>query len=545
MAQTILRGNLSVVGFPFVSEFGGRSVVIPQLDENYLPKAINSTTSDSDHDRGIPQVSYGHNIVPVGQGYKSVAYNAVVGAVVGHTDFFKTQVVRDSAGNKALLGFTSAGGIYMLASSVVSWTPIVIAGWTGANLVTFAFCNGNTYVCLQGLGIYLVVITAPGLTLQVLTGITAANMLGICDSNNYLICFDSQVIYWSSTTNVLDFVPSLITGAGSATPNDLSGLIILVAGLNNGFVIYSSACPIVASYSGNTNYPWIFRSAAFGAGLTKEDSVTQGDGLGFHWAWTTAGLIKVTSGSGCSQEFPELTDFLAGKIYEDYDTGTKTFTRTYLGARLVVRLAFIGSRYLVISYGLVDEQYTYALVYDTAFSRWGKLKINHVSCFELGVNTTGGVIPYTTLAGTLYSAYTTTPYTLLTGMSNLAADAKSDMAFLQADGTVQLADFSFGNYDSDAVLMLGKFELNRNQLCTLEQFDVEGVDAANSNFDVSILFTIDGSNYLPYTIPTPEITQGRLRKFNMRVTGMNHSVCCHGAFHITSTVFAFSQHGRR
>ena len=545
MAQTILRGNLSVVAFPFVSEFGGRSVVIPQLDENYLPKAINSTTADSDHDRGIPQITYGHNIVPAGQGYKSVAYKQVVAGIVGHTDFVQSQVVRDSLGNKAILAFTSAGGIYILSPYAVAYTPIVIAGWTYSGLVSFAFCNGQTYVCLQGKGIYLVDIVGSTLTLQTMLGITAANMVGITDSNNYMIAFDTQVIYWSSTVNVLDFVPSLITGAGSSTPNDLNGLIVIAVGLNNGFVIYNSGCPIVASYSGNTNYPWIFRSASFGAGLATSDQVTIGDSLGWHWAWTTAGLIKVTNSSGCDQVFPELTDFLAGKIYEDYDSPTKVMTRTYINNNLAVRLAFIGSRYLVISYGLVDEQYTYALVYDTGFSRWGKLKINHVNCFELGVNTTGGVLTYTGLAGNLYNAYTTTPYTLLSGISNIAAAPKNDMAFLQADGSVLLADFNFNNYSPDAVIMLGKFQVNRNQLCTLEQFEVEGINEGDSTFDVSILSTVDGSNYLPYTIPTPTITKGRLRKFNMRVTGMNHSVVCQGTFHITSTVFTFSNQGRR
>ena len=545
MAQIILRGNLSAVSFPLISEFAGRSIVIPQLDENYLPGSINRTTNDSDHDRGIPQISYCHNVVPAAQGYKSVAYNTIATGLVGHTDFFLTRVVKDASNNKAILGFTTAGGIYMLTSGVVGWQPLTVVGWTNQGQVTFAFVNGSTYICLQGLGVYLVAITVPGLTLQALTGLTASTLVGICDSNNYMIAYILGIVYWSSTSNPLDFVPSLITGAGSGTPNDLNGAIIVCAGLNNGFVIYNSGVPVIASYTGNSNYPWIFRSASFGAGITAQDQVTLGDGQGYHYAWTSAGIIRVEA-TGCEVVFPELTDFLAGKIFEDYDTATHTFTRTNLGSKLAVALTMIGSRYLVISYGQTDETYTHALVYDTAFSRWGKLRVNHVTCMEIAVNPVGGILNYTALLGTLYDAYTTTTYTQLSAVSNLAADPKNTMVFMQANGTLLIADFSFGNYAADAVIMLGKFEINRNQLCTLEQVEIEGIDVENqANVDVSVFSTIDGSTYIPAKIPTQTLSAGRLRKYNMRVTGTNHSICLHGSFHVTSAMFAFHNHGRR
>jgi len=77
---------------------------------------------------------------------------------------------------------------------------------------------------------------------------------------------------------------------------------------------------------------------------------------------------------------PEITDFLAGKVFEDFDEVTKELSLTELTATMKKKTKFISSRYLIVSYGITE--FTHALIYDIALERLGKLKIAHVDCFE-------------------------------------------------------------------------------------------------------------------------------------------------------------------
>lgn len=540
--QTILRGNLSMSGFPFVSDFGGRSVVVPQVDQNYVPSSVNPTV-DTDKDRGIPQISYCHNVMPVGQGYKSIDYQKVIAAVAspGTTSMIHAEVVKDAAGNKAILGFTSTGDIYILAVGSSAWALVADTGWSGTTDITFATVYGSVYVCLRGTGVFKVNIVAGTLTNTPIAGVTTANLFGITSSNNYLIAWDATTIYWSAADNPEDMVPSLITGAGSAIPNDLDGQIVTCAPTTSGFVIHTTSVAIGAVFSGNTKFPWLFKAVPFSSGLTSPKLVTRDVSLGYQYVYTFAGMQRIDPRTS-TLDFPELTDFLSGKIFEDYNYTRDEFSLQYLTKPLLTELSFIGSRFFVVSYG-VDEL-THALVYDTAFKRWGKLKITHVHCMELDVGVNKGSLTYTELAGTAYFQYQGKPYTLLSKMSNEAADTKANIGFAQKDGTVMQADFTFGAQQSDAVMMLGKFQIVRNQFLTLEQFEIEGVEETTSNFFCKFWKSMDGKNYETPVTPVQTLAAGKLRRYNSSQTGMNHSVTVKGAFHATTVIFTFSKQGR-
>ena len=72
MAQVTIRANLSSVQVPLLTEEFGRSVIVRQQDLNYVPTV--TSKADADKDIGIPQVYYGHNIMPTSYGYRSVAF---------------------------------------------------------------------------------------------------------------------------------------------------------------------------------------------------------------------------------------------------------------------------------------------------------------------------------------------------------------------------------------------------------------------------------------------------------------------------------------
>jgi hypothetical protein len=544
MAQLTLRANLSAANFPLCSDFSGRSVVIPNQDQAYVTPSQFSG-ADTDKDRGIPQIYYCHNVMPVGQGFKSIAYRKVItGIPTTTTKFNKVIAVRDNTENRGYVGFTSDGLTFLYQLSTNTWKNVSIPGtWVGGN-VTTATASGVTYICYEKWGIYTVDLVAGVLTSASLSGITNANVVGMCAAANYLILHDGYTVYWSSATNPTDFVPSLATGASSGVPTGIGGIITAITSLGTGFAVYTTVNIVLSSYSGNTRYPWIFREAPGGAGSKDIEGITNTGDDGTNYAWTSSGLLKITA-QGCNPVFPEVTDFLSGRIFEDFVDATLSIESEYLLYDLKVKLSYASSRYLVISYG--KQSLTHALVYDIALKRWGKLRVAHVDAFELTISSDGAGLTYANLAPKTYAQLAPTPYNELTKLVNTAASPKRTLAFLQADGSVQIALWDYGNYKAQAVIMLGKFQLTRSQVVTLEEFVVENVDLANSsNFTASVITSLDGKDQgLPLTIPPVSVIGSQTRTYRCRVTGVNHSLLFTGAFNLVSLVLAFSKHGRR
>jgi hypothetical protein len=130
-------------------------------------------------------------------------------------------------------------------------------------------------------------------------------------------------------------------------------------------------------------------------------------------------------------------------------------------------------------------------------------------------------------------------------LGNVAANAGRTMGFLQADGSVRLAVWDYGNFSSDAVLILGKYQITRNQLCTMQGFEVENVDLANTNFNVTIATSLDGKTLLTPTVPINLVTGALVRKYGARVSGLNHSLIFQGSFVLASIELSMSRQGRR
>jgi hypothetical protein len=76
-----IRGNLSSAYFPLVSQYHGRTVIVSGQDNNFNRQLYSS--ADNDKDIGIPQMYYGHNIMPTGTGFLSVGFEQRVPAVDG------------------------------------------------------------------------------------------------------------------------------------------------------------------------------------------------------------------------------------------------------------------------------------------------------------------------------------------------------------------------------------------------------------------------------------------------------------------------------
>jgi hypothetical protein len=258
---------------------------------------------------------------------------------------------------------------------------------------------------------------------------------------------------------------------------------------------------------------------------------------------TAAGIQQISLDSAVPT-MQEISDFLTAGIYEDFDDLTKTFTEYRNIGRVAVRLASISNRFIVISYGLNAPDYTMALIYDVALNRYGRLKINHRCAFSFNAPEPFGLLTYDDLMTTTIDSMGPTTYGDL--FSEVRSDVmpKQNLAFLQADGSVQLVDFNIGSGYSDGTFIIGKFQHERNKTLIHQVTEVETV-LSNSTFSLSLLPTLDGKNFLS-AVPTVTNYLGPTNRYQAaRTAGKNISLVLQGNFNLTTLILRYTVGGFR
>lgn len=512
MANTSFRANLSAAAFPFLSENQGRTVVIKQYDQNYIPPV--TPKEDADKDVGIPQLYYAHNVMPHQAGYQSIGYSQRIPPVSGlATRFLQTIPVRDTNNSgAAFLGFCENGAVYVSFSPYNSWQFVTSLANTGGKRITYAHVDGETYFYVYKSGCYKFNFATQTVDPVTLTGLVAGDIVAITSAGGYLIAVSEIAVFWSSTVDPLDFTPSISTGAGGGQLQEAKGTIVTAATTLTGFVIYTNANIVAAVASGNTRYPFNFRALAGSGGLADARLVTISENASAQYAYTTAGVTQV-SPLEAKVMLPEVTDFISGSVFEDFNDTTNEFEITDLtGTVMQRRLALIASRYLVISYGV--SSFTHAIVFDVALRRWGKLKIAHTDCFEFAL------------------------------ISTLTEETPKDsIGFLQEDGTVKTVEFSTRYVGSSGVAILGKYQLHRARMTQLNAVSVENI-VNGASFALYALPALTGKVFtvVPGYLLEMEATH---RKYTFRTVGLNVGLLFKGAFSISSLVLEVSPHGRR
>jgi hypothetical protein len=372
-------------------------------------------------------------------------------------------------------------------------------------------------VCWQFAGVKRVNVAANTLSEgtdagDTLLGISALNIKGICASGNYLIAYSEQTISWSNPTNPMDFVPSLITGAGTATPSDLKGRIVECIQTANGFIIYTTQNAVSAVASGNTQYPFIFKHIAGSTGLrTSEDAVS--DEIGdAQIAWTTDGFHQVAQ-NGVTTVLPEVTDFIRARRLETYNRTTMELTTVDLTAELHIAIHRLSERFLVISYGTAAYNFSYALVYDSALKRWGKLAIAHAEIILL-------------------------PSDHVTGLSELC--------FVASTGATHKLSLTSVTTPTtrDGVAVFGRLALTRTSALTVQKVTVETTDGN------AIVCALTSNYFSSLAIPrvvtrlTNAVTPGGT-DFYGRVTGKDLLLHLTGAIKLTCVEITTTQSGVR
>lgn len=542
MGRYTTRVNLSAAKWPLVSDWQGRTIIVPQHDQNFQKSAI-FAGADNDRDVGVPQVFYMHNVMPTEQGLQSVGFQQILDPMVGQTDF--DQAITLLLGGNKFLYSPGAGHNYIFDAPVLSWmsrSPIV--GLPSNILVTTAFVQGITYIFYEGIGCFTYNSVTKAFDAVALVGLVVAAVKGIVASNGYLIAFDNNTVYWSSATNPLDFVPSIITGAGSGSITDLKGIVVVCLPSNNGFIVYGTGNAVGARFTANVQFPFTLKEIPGSGGIRFKEHVTFETNTETQYALTSAGLQEMSI-VGCKTVLFETTDFLTSRIFEDFNDVTKIFTTTYLTSDLYMKLTLIASRYLVISYGATTNALTHALIYDITQKRWGKVKITHVDCFEYTYPNLYGAVTYAMLLalGSAYADLVGTPYSGLSNSIATAEKPRRTIGFLQSDGTVKVLDFDAGDLDNTGVLLLGKYQFIRNRYMELYEFEVENI-LQTGNYAAYVLTSLDGKNFQPAYTPYLATNNGILRQYRLRKSGVNHTLLFTGSFNLVSAQITFAPGGQ-
>ena len=540
------RLNLASSIFPFFTEAAGRTIMMPEQDENWDRYNAANTTQD----KGVPQVFYMHNVVPIANGFQSIGYDTQLPGLAGHTDFDHAFPLFNSDLSRFIF-VPAQGANYIYDANVGSWASVspLTPGTVAENvLVTTAYVQGQSYIYYSGIGCFQYNDTSKTLTSVTLTGLNPANVLGVTQANGYMVAWTSNSIAWSSLTDPTNFTPNIQTGAGGGSVNDCKGAINFCLPISGGFLVYCTFNIVGAAYTGNSAFPYILLEITGSGGCSTPDNVGWQSNLSYHIASTTVGIQQITLGNpgSASNIMPEVSDFLAAQIFEDFNDTTQTFSSSYIGNQLYTNFTAVGDRYIVISYGAVQGLgFTHAIIFDMTLNRYGKLKQNHVGVFVYNNPSPYGAMTYAQLLNTPISSFgEVTTYGDFSTELPVADLPKKNLALLQEDGTVLLVDFSVGEATANGTFIIGKFQMQRSAVIKHHTTVVESV-SASAVFSVALLPTFDGKDFAAAVPTITNKLESLTRTFAKKYTSVNFSLLIQGAFNLTSIVINYEKGGFR
>jgi len=459
--------------------------------------------SNESVDFDMAQILYGENVMPVSEGLNSVGYSQLIAPTV-NSDFDQIFALRDDAENTVLYS-PAAGKNYIYDETTSAWTTTTFFDIHGVLIdpaspdteataqVTYAYVDGKTFVCYSRLlatgGTDASILVwnpvtkalEPAGTLLANVPFTAGTIDGISSSNGYLIMYSDITVAWAAFNGTAFdyaiYANGEFTGSGYQIPEDVQGTIKACISLPGGFVIFTAKNAIAATYhSQSIAAPWVFREIAGAGGIESYEQATVEGSLGALIAYTTTGLQKVSLNSS-EEAYPDVSDFIAGRYIERYSFGTQTLTQASTTLDMFVKITNIANRYLVVSYGTFPKVFSFALVYDMTLQRWGKLRIVHRDCFYYNYGAITADLTYSMLGDIPYDDPELGTYDSTTEQSNAIVAAQHGLAFMKANGSVHLADWSslIRDTEDEAVAILGRIQLTRTSHAQFNRAEIEGL----------------------------------------------------------------------
>lgn len=539
MAFQKYRGNVLAANFPLLSTFGGHTVILPQIDQFYIGSNTGETRL-----LGIPQVMFMENVMPTANGLSSVGFSQVVPLnfviPAGPADFDQAFWLRDKFEDRTL--FVPAHGrnyTFNVVSNAWVQQQIVVPREA---VVSVANIKERTFVCYSK---YITFLEWNGTQFIAaeLRGLAPARVNGLVSANAYLIAYTDDTIYWSSILDPTDFLPSLATTSGSSGVLSLKGKIVYCTPIADGFLIWTTYNVVSATYSGNSRFPFTFKEIAGSPGITDPEQITNDNNATLQYANTGAGVVRMDRNSA-QVIYPELNEFLNCRRFEFFDYAKKEIVQRNVLAKLMSKLYYIANRYIVFSYGV--SSLTHALVFDNVLNRWGKLRVDHVDCFEfIGyADTSDGVVglTYDDLVGS-YDEQTRTYEEfggiIVPGVIGSDQEPYKSLGFLQADGKVFIVNFDLSAKTDEAVLIFGKFQFVRSRFIDLHELWLEEISETAA---VDVLVSLNGNSFAKTVKMFKDLSasNGRQSKFLSDISAHSYAIQIIGDFDLTTTEHVFS-----
>jgi hypothetical protein len=567
MAVQRFKVPLNNAAFPFVSSEAPRAVFVPGLDvASRAPRGFVSGEESADYN--LTQILYGENFMPVGNGVRSVGFSQLIAPTVNN-DFDSIFPLRDADENVVL--YSPGGGknyVYDVTTSTWGSTTIptiyskTFSGGSDPALskVTYAYVDGYTFVCFSRLKSNDMVpvdmsllywnsatqaLAVPS-TLISNIPFPAGEIDGITGSNGYLIMWSGITIAWApfsgSSFNFASYVSGAFTGAGSQIPEDVQGTIRALIPVAGGFTAFTNRNAIGCSYvANNLQAPWIFREIPDAGGLESYEQATVEGSLGKIYAYTTAGMQSVSLNSS-DLIFPDLADFIASREIEVYNSGNQTLSQSATTADFFTKVTAVGNRYLVVSYASVPEVFSYALVYDFAVKRWGKISLTHRDCFYYNYGAQSALLTYSMLTSSSYDSLMSTTYSALSEQTGDFVSAPHGLAFLKETGEVVIADWSKQDRATPdvGVLVLGRVQLTRSRNVQLNRVEIEGF----KNGNVYVVPSYDGRNLAAPQQLTAITVDNSYRDFGAFVDCKNFDIIVQGTFDMSTMILEATPTGQ-
>ena len=535
MAQIPVRMTTREMAFPLLSSQQGPTVIDGRGDLTFI-KGASSEARDSPSALGYPGVYYAHNVLPSTYGWQSVGYVDKWGASAT-SGFFDIEICQgatiqdsypSSTSRRTYIAAVYNGGANTTTlyyrTELGAWdTPLIDGSGVplsvaGKIQLTTADLNGVTYIYFQGAaGAYVLDTTLGTLYLRTLAGLNIADIRGIFSSSGYMLAWTRDAVSWSSVVDVEDFVPSDVTDAGGGSIQEIQGEIIYCRPCDLGFIVFSDINSVIALYTANSKFPFEFRELSSSGGVATQLQVSREDVDGKAYAYTTSG-IQAISQLSVENSLVQVSDFISGRIFEDLDDATLTFTVQSLAQDMGRAIETVANRYIIISYSSGSmTDFTHAIVIDSKYQRMGKLKIPHVSVF-----------PYKTI------------------QSGVLLDSRSQVAFLQTDGTVKVLDLDIETSNNSGIILFGKFQYVRTRWLQMQQVEMENGSRFGS-LEAYLYTSYTGDDLLgPISgyPESPDIATARRKSWYFESVGKNLSLLFKGGFDIVSLVTHFNVHGK-
>jgi hypothetical protein len=591
MAVQRFKLSMNQARFPLVSSWGSRASLIPSMDTaGKSVRAYMGAEENTDYD--IPQIIYGENFVPVSTGVKSVSYLQKLepdhALPTGGVEMFDQIFPLRDENEGTVLYSPAKGWNYVLplgddywqgVQNQALWTPYsyVISEISAFHVdtahVTRAYIEGRTLICYSRIGLRLTsdppsTITKDGSLLlwdsATLTfkpigidpsadivqnlPVSQGNIFGIASSNGYLLVWSNLTVYWApwdgAAFNFEVYANGEITGAGSAIPEDIKGVITALIPMSGGYIIFTTKNAVAAFYNAN-NFasPWIFKEISNAGGVEGFEQVASEGSVGSIYAYTTGGMQKLTLNTA-EPVFPDVTDFLGGHFLETFDTAALQFEEGEITTEMFVKLQYCGQRFLVVSYGTYPGVYSYCLVYDIGLQRWGKLRIKHKDCFFYSYGSETAELTYNMLGDVSYDEIDPMTYDTATIASSNLTYPRQSIAFLQDQGEIRIAVLDWRdpvNDDSEAFIIIGRNQLTRARLATLQELEMDGLQPGGQ---VAVARSVNGKTLETFETLTLREQVEDYAEFGCdMVTGKNFTFFVKGVFSLSAPIVHASVDG--